>query len=30
MSMENFTKGMRAVATLWDELGAHDLRAAQR
>ena len=22
MSMENFTKGMRAVATLWDELGA--------
>jgi acetylornithine deacetylase/succinyl-diaminopimelate desuccinylase-like protein len=22
MSMENFTKGMRAIATLWDELGA--------
>jgi acetylornithine deacetylase/succinyl-diaminopimelate desuccinylase-like protein len=22
MSVENFTKGMRAVATLWDELGA--------
>ena len=22
MSMENFTTGMRAIATLWDELGA--------
>ena len=25
MSVENFTKGMRAVATLWDELGAKAL-----
>ena len=25
MSMENFTTGMRAIATLWDELGAQTL-----
>lgn len=27
MSVENFTKGMRAIATLWDELGASATRA---
>jgi acetylornithine deacetylase/succinyl-diaminopimelate desuccinylase-like protein len=26
MSMENFTTGMRAIATLWDELGAAPIR----
>ncbi len=29
MSMENFTLGMRAIATLWDELGVREWRAKQ-